>query len=92
VTARKTPVSTKDAEEQIRGIITALEELEEDNTVPRNIKTRIHRIIETLNEKGEFSIRIDKALQELDEISDDTNLQPYTRTQIWQIASMLEKV
>ncbi|MBU0461926.1 MAG: UPF0147 family protein, partial [Nanoarchaeota archaeon] len=38
----------------------------------------------------ELSIRINKALSELDEISDDTNLQAYTRTQIWNIASMLE--
>jgi len=26
----------------------------------------------------------------LDEVSDDNNIQPYTRTQIWNIASMLE--
>ena len=31
----------------------------------------------------------DKALQELDEISDDPNIPSFTRTQIWNIVSIL---
>jgi uncharacterized protein (UPF0147 family) len=38
------------------------------------------------------NIKVNKALSELDEISDDTNIQTFTRAQIWNIASMLERI
>ena len=41
---------------------------------------------------SEISIKISKALNDLDEIADDVNLQPYTRTQIWNVVSILEKI
>ena len=68
-----------------------LKELIDDNTVPRNIKTKIASIIEILENKGEEdSIKVNKALDELEEISNDTNMQPFTRTQIWNVISLLE--
>jgi len=79
-------------EERIHSAISALEELKNDNTVPKNIKSKIESIIESLKEEKEKSIRINKALNELDEISDNNNIQPYTRTQIWNIASLLESI
>ena len=78
--------------EGINSILAALTELQEDAAVPRNIKDRIQKILSALQSNGELSMNIDKALQELDEIADDINLQPYTRTQLWNIVSMLEKV
>ncbi|MBN2368132.1 UPF0147 family protein [Candidatus Woesearchaeota archaeon] len=77
-------------EEKIKSIIDVMSELLEDNTVPRNVKNKIQSIIDFLNEDTELSLRINKALNILDEISDDNNIQPYTRTQIWNIASVLE--
>lgn len=64
----------------------------DDNTVPRNIKIRIEETIKALKNDGDVSMSVNKALHELDEIQDDTNLQPHTRTQIWSISSMLETV
>jgi uncharacterized protein (UPF0147 family) len=80
-------------EQQVAEIIQVLEELKGDSTVPRNVKTKIEGSIVTLkNEKEEISIRIDKVLQDFDEISNDTNTQSYTRSQIWNIVSMLESL
>ncbi|MBN1544797.1 UPF0147 family protein [Candidatus Woesearchaeota archaeon] len=81
-------------DERIQNIIEALEELANDSTVPRNIKSKVSEVISTLKEGNgqDMSIKINKALSTLDEISDDTNIQTYTRTQIWNIASMLEMV
>ncbi|MBU2561579.1 MAG: UPF0147 family protein [Nanoarchaeota archaeon] len=81
-------------DEKMQNIIEALEELANDNTVPRNVKSKVSEVISTLKEGNDqdMSIRINKALSTLDEISDDTNIQTYTRTQIWNIASMLEMV
>ncbi len=87
--ARKTDKMQKD---NVNGIVSALTELEQDATVPKNIKDKVQKTIEALQGNGDLSINIDKALQALDEIADDINIQPYTRTQIWNIVSMLEKL
>lgn len=81
----------KKQSKQIKDIIEALSKLLEDTTVPKNIKIKIENTIKALKE-NDVSMGVDKALQELDEIADDVNIQPYTRTQIWAIVSMLEKV
>ena len=81
-------------DERVQNIIEALEELSDDNTVPRNVKLKVGAVISTLKgpDSEEMSIKINKVLSILDEISDDTNLQAYTRTQVWNIASMLEMI
>ena len=79
-------------EKQIGEIMGGLEELQKDATVPKNVKIKIQNTMDILNGKTDLSIRINKALNELDEIADDTNIQSYTRTQIWNIVSLLEKI
>ncbi|HIG98013.1 TPA: hypothetical protein HA231_01140 [Candidatus Woesearchaeota archaeon] len=78
--------------QDMEAIIATISELQEDSTVPKNVKEKVHRIVETLrNEKLEVSMRVDKAIQILDEVAEDSNLQSYTRTQVWNVVSMLEK-
>jgi uncharacterized protein (UPF0147 family) len=81
-------------DDKLHNIIEALQDLVSDSTVPRNIKSKVEGVILILKDENErdTNIRINKALGELDEISDDTNIQAYTRTQIWNIASMLERI
>ena len=78
--------------EEVNSVIGALTELGEDATVPKNVRLKIQNIIKNLKENTEVSIKISKALNDLDEIADDVNLQPYTRTQIWNVVSILEKI
>ena len=80
------------SKEELQDTIELLEELCDDNTVPRNIKAKFQGMVSELKDGSEISIKVNKALHDLDEIADDTNLQPYVRTQIWNIVSMLEKV
>jgi len=77
---------------QINDIIDALKEIEGDLTVPKNVRSKIKGIIETLEGKTELSLKVNKALHLLDEIADDMNIHSYARTQIWNIASSLEKL
>lgn len=77
---------------EIENIIETLTELEEDATVPRNVRIKMQQIKETLSGDTTLSIKINKALNDLDEIASDVNLQSYTRTQIWNIVSVLEKL
>ena len=89
------PQRVKRGDEQIeiiQQITDALKELRDDATVPRNVKLKLQNTITILEKQVDVSLRVDRAHQELDEIADDVNLQPYTRTQIWSIVSMLEKI
>ncbi len=80
-------------EQKIKEVIETLTRLQEDTTIPKNVKIKIRNIITALKEKNtEPSIKINEALHQLDEIADDANMQPYTRTQIWNVVSMLEKL
>ena len=73
-------------------VINFLLELKEDLSVPKNVKLKVDKIIAILQGSEELSIRVNKASNELDEIADDSNMQPYTRTQTLNIVSMLEKL
>jgi uncharacterized protein (UPF0147 family) len=78
--------------DQLTTVIAALRELEEDQQVPKNVKTRITNTIKSLEEQGEMSIRVSRAMQQLEELSEDSNVQAYTRTQIFNIVSLLEVI
>lgn len=78
-------------DQRVVNVIEALQEIAGDVSVPRNIKEKLLLIVKTLqNEKEDFPLRKDKALSELDEVVEDSNLQAYTRTQIWNVVSILE--
>jgi|TARA_B100001964_G_scaffold197975_1_gene223343 hypothetical protein len=77
---------------EFESIEPVLAELKDDITVPKNVRMRIEKVIEVLNNNLEISIKVSKALNELEELADDVNLQSYTRSQIWTIISVLEKV
>lgn len=78
--------------EQLDNVLEVLNDLLGDTTVPKNVKGKVQLIIDALKSDSEISIRVNKALHILDEISDDANLQSYTRTQIWNVVSLLEEI
>ena len=68
-----------------------LDELIEDRTVPKNVRTAIEDARKGLdNENQEMSVRINHAISILDEVANDPNIPIYSRTHIWNIVSMLE--
>ena len=72
-------------------VLTLLEEIEVDKTVPRNVRSAAVEIKKDLrNDKLEKDIRVNNAISILDEVSSDPNIPIYTRTQIWNIVSVLE--
>ncbi len=74
----------------LHGVIEALNELKEDNTVPKNIKAKFENMISLLQEDTDDSIKINRVMHEIEEITEDSNMQPYTRTQIFNVVSLLE--
>ena len=75
-------------------IVKLLTQIVEDRTVPRNIRAAAEEAKKDLTERTEngWDIRLSSAISVLDEIINDPNMPMYTRTQIWNIVSMLEAV
>ena len=69
-----------------------LKELSEDTGLPKNIKERIADILDILSEEKDVSLKVNKAIHEIEKVVDDRNLQAYTRTQLFNIISALESV
>ena len=79
-------------QEAIEGIGPILKELKDDTSVPKNVKLKIEKVIGILKKDSEIAIKASKAINELEEVADDVNLEPYTRTQVWNVISALEKI
>ena len=64
-----------------------------DSTVPKNVKQKIQEVGLILKNNSEnTALQINKVLQEIDDLTEKNNLPDYTRTQLWNIASLLETI
>ena len=80
------------SDKDLNPICDLLGEILEDRTVPRNIRSVIESSKEVLEGDGSEELKISTAISNLDEIINDPNMPMYTRTQIWNIVSMLEQI
>jgi len=68
-----------------------LDQVINDRTVPKNIRKAAEDSKNILSGKDSLEVKISTAINILDEITNDPNIPTYTRTQIWNIVSMLEQ-
>lgn len=73
-------------------VIEALNDLKNDSGIPKNLKNKILEMLEDLKATEDNSMVVNKLLSELEDISSDINLQPFVRTQLYNISSMLETI
>jgi uncharacterized protein (UPF0147 family) len=78
--------------DKLSEVVEFLSELNEDTTVPKNVKQKIAEIISILKSNSDMSLKVDKVIHLFDELNEDSNLDPYTRTQLWNVVSMLESL
>jgi uncharacterized protein (UPF0147 family) len=74
-------------------VVVEFERMCNDEGIPQNIKVKMESIVSMLSDKettAEF--KTNKALQELDEISEENNVPEHLRTQIWSLVSILESL
>ncbi|MBS3064996.1 MAG: UPF0147 family protein [DPANN group archaeon] len=67
-----------------------LENLSSDNSISKSVRTILTEIKDDFRDEDNISIKIDSALQKVEDLSLDPNLNSYTRTQIWNLSSLLE--
>ncbi|MCK5299532.1 MAG: UPF0147 family protein [Candidatus Aenigmarchaeota archaeon] len=72
-------------------IMAHMDELKNDRRVPKNVRNSISLAQRELMDDNEnINVKLNAAISILDEVSNDTNIQPFTRTQIWNLVSLLE--
>ena len=80
-------------ESRIKQALVILNEVSNDNTTPRNIRRAAKTALDTLQGADlSLGVRAANAISILDDISQDPNMPPYTRTKIWNIVSLIEAI
>ena len=80
-------------EEQLKEVMDILLQIESDFSIPKNIRFRIKNAISALKEDQiSVNLRVNKSLQELDALDEESNIPSFTRTQIWHVVSSLESL
>ncbi len=80
--------------DNLKQAIDIFQELQQDSSVSKNIRAKVSAMqkeLETCPE-GELSLRVNKIMSELEEISNDMNLPMFIRTQIWSLTGILEQL
>lgn len=79
--------------ERLREMIDIMASLIGDASIPKNIRKAISDAKARLeNTEEEMNVKVSAAIYIIDSISDDINMPPHARTQIWAIVSGLEGI
>jgi len=78
--------------DQINQVIEALEEIAEDSETSKSVRECLNSAIEELKNGEDRKVSIHKALNILDDLSDNPSLESYSRGQIWSIVGLLESM
>lgn len=79
-------------EKKIKQIISLMDLVMNDNSIPKNIRRAVSEAKEKLKGKEDIVARATSAIYLLDEVSNDANMPMHARTQIWTILSALETI
>ena len=80
-------------DEKIKEIIETLLQIEGDFSIPKNIRFKIKNAIAVLKENNQsIGLKVNRSLQELDALDEEANIPAFTRTQIWNVVSVLESI
>lgn len=76
---------------KLHEILEAVENLCNDRSISKNVHSVLEEIkILIAEENKDVDVKIDTALQRIENLSLDPNLSTYARTQIWNLTSILE--
>lgn len=81
-----------DQNEKIKQIMSLMELVINDNTIPKNIRKAVSDAKERLAGDEEVITRTSAAVYALEEVGEDINMPMHARTQIWTIVSALETI
>jgi len=80
------------ADDKVREILSLMDMVVEDTSVPKNIRKVVQEAREHLKSQEELTTRISSAIYSLDGVDEDINMPMHARTQVWTILSALESM
>ena len=77
----------------VQDVLEFVEELSVDMSMPRNVRSELCNIKNSLScSSEEVPLRVDAALQKLESMASDPNISPFGRTEIWTLTSAIESL
>ncbi len=76
----------------VKEIIGLIEGVAGDSSVPKNIRRALEEAKERLQGEDELTTKVSAAIYSIESISEDVNMPPHARMQIWSILSELESL
>lgn len=77
---------------KLSSIIGVIETVSEDTTLPRNIRRALTESVEHLKSDEENLVKVGAAVYVIESLTEDINMPPHARTQIWNILTALESI
>ena len=74
----------------VEEVLNAIAEMRQDEDVPKGVKAKLESISEELKGVKEISLSVNKILSDLEEVMNDANIDPMVRTQLFNLATLLE--
>ena len=77
----------------IKEIVELIDHTISDVMVPKNVRAALEEAKNIiLDESKELRLRVSAAVYAIERVSDEPNIMPHTRTEIWNILSALESL
>ncbi|MFP3949722.1 MAG: UPF0147 family protein [Candidatus Micrarchaeia archaeon] len=74
----------------VEEIIGLMDEVLEDSSVPKNIRKAVGDAKQRLQSDDDLVVKVSSAIYSIESITEDVNMPPHARMQIWSIISELE--
>ncbi|MEM3422278.1 MAG: UPF0147 family protein [Candidatus Bilamarchaeaceae archaeon] len=79
-------------EKSLKAVHDMMEEMLQDTTIPKNIRKAISEAKTRIEGNDELSVKISASIYLIESVSNDINMPPHARTQLWAIMGALESV
>ncbi|HLC67207.1 MAG TPA: UPF0147 family protein [Candidatus Nanoarchaeia archaeon] len=76
---------------ELQEVLSVVTQLQEDHDIPKTVKLKLGNIATQL-QSGEVSLSVNRILADLEEISNDANMDAFVRTQLFNLSAMLERL
>jgi len=79
-------------EKSLKAVYEMMNEMLQDTTIPKNIKKAISEAKQRIEGNDELSVKISASIYLLESVSNDVNIPPHARTQLWAVMGALESI
>lgn len=79
-------------EKSLKTVHNMIEEMLQDTTIPKNIRKAISEAKARIEGDDDLPVKISASIYLIESVSNDINMPPHARTQLWAIMGALESI